>query len=77
MPYQICSLIFFPCNSTVLILKSIPERKQKASGLISDVTKVKHKERRGQESGERMALCFHWRQWHYLLLIVLPQALRL
>lgn len=24
LTHQICSLIFFPCNSTVLILKSIP-----------------------------------------------------
>lgn len=27
--YQICSLIFFPCNSTVLILKSIPAKQNK------------------------------------------------
>lgn len=26
--HQICSLIFFPCNSTVLILKSIPKTKK-------------------------------------------------
>lgn len=27
--HQICSLIFFPCNSTVLILKSIPVKDRK------------------------------------------------
>lgn len=29
LTHQICSLIFFPCSSTVLILKSIPVRERK------------------------------------------------
>jgi len=34
--YHICSFIFFPCNSTVLILKSIPKETEQKEEFKKD-----------------------------------------